>query len=485
MIEFSGAPRGYPWHGLWRQTSGASAGVITTASGVEIALPDMQPLSDGDCFSVVVPGMPAVTATPEEVAAGKTWLNYALVSGKDALLYGREVGRDRHIYIDGNGRAWRVSVMLSGTRDDQVISAYITVERFGVVGGNVLAPIPPVEVGVTYSTTPAYTHGWLPSDIPVRLDINDKGDKLLVGAPRTVGYAAVAEIALSGSPIDGDFGAAMTLLWDETHVDVWSGGAVGGILYIWSPLEEVDGEWVRVGPYTSSEYPDLDGASGSSVGLISWVTSMSSSRRHIAGARYSAAGEAQLCRYEMDFSWSMTPSLPAGIPCSAAQDVVEHVRVAVVCGADSSAILVTQTQHGHGTLFAGEGNGFEFAGELVVAGQMTIPVFSTRGRAAVGSMSILASSLMEPSPSRLVGARLSNSLYAATSPGIIQHPSQPGDVVWDLDSAIIGPLIGRVGSTSTTIQVDEVIDDQPVFFAAEQPVTGDIATSTEGVVCWI
>lgn len=481
MIEFSGAKRGYPWHGLWRQTPGVATGVITTPSGGDVTLPDMLTPSDGDCFLVAVPGMPSVETTPAEAASGQTWLSYALLSGKDSLLYGRNLGRERHIYVDDQGRSWRVLVQLVGTRGDGEIRAYIEVQRLGVVGVSSAPWSAPIELVVSYETSPDYAYGWSAEDIPIRLDINSLGSRMLVGAPRTVGYAAIAEIDLTGSPADGNFSASISLLADEQE-DVWA-VTNGDDVYVWMQFEEVSpGVWEWTGPYTSDVWPD----GPLTYSVLRWTLGSTASHRYIAGARYSSVGAVEVARYEMDYSFSMTPTVSSsGRPAPASQDVVENIRVAVVCGAQSSQISVAQTQHGDGILFGGAADHFSFSGVVTISGMGDIPTFAELGRSPVNALDIYANLIQFPTPNMMIGGRFSNAVYAAVTPAVTIHPALPGTAIWNLSAAMIGPMIGKIGSISTPVIVESVTDSKPNFFATEHPVTGAIATATDQLICWV
>jgi len=115
---FPGEKFGHPWHGSWS----GSTGKISTPAGGDIDCPGQPPkvraqnlpryvdtAHSGDCFKVAVPGLPAVTTTPEEAATGKTWLNYGLISGARHRLFGIELGKDDWIYIAPDGSRWRVT----------------------------------------------------------------------------------------------------------------------------------------------------------------------------------------------------------------------------------------------------------------------------------------------------------------------------------------------------------------------------------------
>lgn len=122
---FQGDKAGHPWHGVWD----SSTGKITTPAAVEIDLTGDAPsgqiivddleLPPGDAFRVAVPGMPAVTTTTAESAAGKTWLNYGIMSGllhrisgvnlggeDDRTTEGEHLGWKRWLYVDPDKVVW-------------------------------------------------------------------------------------------------------------------------------------------------------------------------------------------------------------------------------------------------------------------------------------------------------------------------------------------------------------------------------------------
>lgn len=125
---------GHPWHGLWR----AADGKILTPGGQLVATPGQAPSSygtshraGGDCYRLAVPGQAAVETTPAEVAEGKTWLNYALMSGQSRRLYGKILGALSWLYVAPDSTVWKASLTFTGARAGTVL-----LKRFGVIGGS-------------------------------------------------------------------------------------------------------------------------------------------------------------------------------------------------------------------------------------------------------------------------------------------------------------------------------------------------------------
>lgn len=130
---------GRPWHGL------VQGGVLTLPNAE--TMPHVQP--DGSihweysaCHVLARPDVPEIERTPEQQeadeAAGRQWLNYALMSGGSSLLYGVPLGPGKFIWVDDNGDRWLVdaSALHGQTWGNTAIpaSVNITIRRFGVFG---------------------------------------------------------------------------------------------------------------------------------------------------------------------------------------------------------------------------------------------------------------------------------------------------------------------------------------------------------------
>lgn len=113
---------GHPWHGLWK----AGDNKIHVPGGPAIDTPGQQPAHGplaleshiGDAYMVQPPGTPPVTRDPaaaaDDAAAGRTWLDYGILSGSRKRLYGVPLhGNDfdsmrAWIYVSQDGRRWLV-----------------------------------------------------------------------------------------------------------------------------------------------------------------------------------------------------------------------------------------------------------------------------------------------------------------------------------------------------------------------------------------
>ncbi|MFT3758421.1 hypothetical protein [Thauera sp.] len=113
-------------HGLYD----AETGNITTPDGVVIPCPSEPPFGT-DSFVVRVPGTPPLPpVSPEEAAAdtaaGRTWLDYGIISGANRRMYGARLARrlpsnspeSAWIYVDEDGARWLVRIrnIIDGAR---------------------------------------------------------------------------------------------------------------------------------------------------------------------------------------------------------------------------------------------------------------------------------------------------------------------------------------------------------------------------------
>ncbi|MDR1995160.1 hypothetical protein [Azonexus sp.] len=121
VIEYFGDP----WHGK------VIGNTLTLPNGQTRPVPGETPIG-GDCFMVQIPGQPAISATPEQVAedsaAGRTWLNHGLMAGENHCIYGSALGPGRWIYIDPTGTPWLASISGFG-----LAGFDLSFRRFGLI----------------------------------------------------------------------------------------------------------------------------------------------------------------------------------------------------------------------------------------------------------------------------------------------------------------------------------------------------------------
>lgn len=232
---FSGDKSGHPWHGIWSDATGQ----ITTPDAVTIDLHGVEPsglfsdadseLPPGDSFKIAIPDQPAVTTTQAETAAGKTWLNYGIISGPCHRLYGVNLGFNRWLYVDPDKTVWLCTLIYIPADGD----VSVTFKRFG----NFLADATPDEVTIEES----HGSGMGGVDKWIIDDISPIGDTVLVTlydipqTPFPEAYVPLSgvrnckggiKIEISGAPPD----AVLTLtvmVWEadtntKSHAETWS-----------------------------------------------------------------------------------------------------------------------------------------------------------------------------------------------------------------------------------------------------------------------
>ena len=122
----AGEKAGNPWHGVWTEDgltlpNDTVLDLPVAVDGGPNGWPAFYPIPEpwltfwgprhGDCLLVRVPDVPATEPSAAEVALGMTWLNYALISGANRLLYGVPIGPEKWVYIDGSGQTWLVEIL--------------------------------------------------------------------------------------------------------------------------------------------------------------------------------------------------------------------------------------------------------------------------------------------------------------------------------------------------------------------------------------
>ncbi|WP_287365801.1 hypothetical protein [Thauera sp.] len=206
-------------HGIYS----AATGQITTPTpdAVQIACPEPQPFGT-DSFVLRIPGTPAVPErTPEEIAAddaaGRTWINYGIISGFRRRLYGANLSdtspspAQGWIYVDEDGGRWLVRARFA---DPGLLR--LTFRRFGhfehgqPIGIVVQTVDVPCSIGGDNASFPTYAFAVNPSGRPVRATleaISSTGRRAVVLAhryeyTRTFASSETAAVFLgSGRPL--------------------------------------------------------------------------------------------------------------------------------------------------------------------------------------------------------------------------------------------------------------------------------------------
>lgn len=138
-------PWGTPWHGL------VQGGVLTLPNGGTMAYP--QPVSTSftsgpsgsitnypqDTYGIThrhAAGLPPVTSSAADIAAGREWRNEATLSGGRYQVYGKPL--DGWVYIDPDGGRWVVKIPAIREQDARSLTSTLNVAvsflKFGELG---------------------------------------------------------------------------------------------------------------------------------------------------------------------------------------------------------------------------------------------------------------------------------------------------------------------------------------------------------------
>lgn len=517
MIEFGGSNIGWPRHGIYR----ASTGKLTTPGG-DIDLPGRDP-NGGDCYLIQIPGLPTPSTSTEEAADGQTWVNHALIY--DGNLYGKDIGGG-FIYIDSENRPWRIFVTRGGTRAQKEIRVTISTQRFGFVGTGTAPTVTLAQMTVAFDTHADYPSSFGGNTSPAQLiDVSKNGNKCLVAVPRYRGYAAVAEVTLSGSPADGTFSSNMSLLSDESMVDSWpavSFWETTGNIFLadyWSfdwtaaPTPDTSGNLPTArGVYSAITGASMafDGASGYAThttretrvltaapdlvggvddGYRSWSFQSPSEflwqAKWLAGARYDSTWAAVVVSsevensisYEIDFPGAEPERIQIGAtynPPLRFETADQTIKSTVFFGADSSEytqrVLTTVEQTGVGA-FAVDSKLYRNGSEVksVVTSKTSPWSSGSHGRLRTQYDEVFSGSIT-------VGAiRRSNSVYVASGRMVELGPETglAAGVTRYSTTLAFGNATGRIGSAASS-----------GTYASEHPITGAIAHGNSAV-CWV
>jgi len=520
MIEFGGSNIGWPWHGIYR----ASTAKLTTHGG-DIDLPGAAPI-DGDCYLVQIPGLATPTTSAEEVTEGKTWTNYALIYG--GRLYGKDMAGGI-IYVDSANRPWRISITRGGTRTQKEIRVTVAAQRFGEVAAGTAPTVTLAQMTVAFNTHADYPSSFTGNNLIAQIiDVAKNGQKFLVGVPRYRGYAAVAEVTLSGSPADGTFSSSIELLADESTADDWSNlyaETSSGRYYIgiWREFD-----WAApASPYPSGNLPTspafyydingvltaFDGTSYSTHANYSlrmqtggaqpdsvttfgdgYLSSVFTYRpidivraeiRWLCGARYSAEWVAEAVvmtvntRVDYDEpSFDDTPvylahtdPLPAFGPiASSATCVVKSDVIAGGASVDASEQVVTTETSGDDSYVMSLSRNGVFVSSVSYSAPAGSGYSYGRFGGNINPAFLVTSTLSENAG---IGARrASNSIYQYVVPTLNIYASDVSPIVLGTNK-LSGPYVGRLSAV-----------DYSAFYASEHPITGEIAQG-DNVVCWV
>lgn len=213
---------GFPYHGIHKID-----GRVTLTSGTIVDLGIA--VAGGSVWAVKKPGLGATEAVVDSVSAELTWKNYALLSGKEPTLYGKDIG-GASVFFDGDGKPFVARAVCTGSRVAGTVDVTLSVKALTDTwaSGSVIG---------TYSTSFAKSssYPWAGSAIGHAevIDVSPDGRKILVGVTREalyspdVGYCAIAELVITGDP--GAISATFSLLADESSESWKTLSTTGGV----------------------------------------------------------------------------------------------------------------------------------------------------------------------------------------------------------------------------------------------------------------
>lgn len=285
---------GDPWHGLYRN------GFIELPNAA-LRAPIEGPVS-GDCFDVHVPGvLPAITDAGD-VAAGRSWLPYGLISGRNHVLYGTELGSMSWIYVAPDSSTWYASGTWLGLNE-------LSLSLAPVFGG---APSQTIVI----NCSPALSIEIATIGYGRVMDIKQDGSQVAFGhQPASMletsqdwNLRAASVLTISGTP--GGATASLTLLYEINSPTL--GGVITTDTRV--TIEMQKRQWREIGAwpyvYIYEERPSSAAAwpppSGYEYSGEFWISSQMRSgkyfRSDIIGYVFDPSGTLTTVRFEQDFT---------------------------------------------------------------------------------------------------------------------------------------------------------------------------------------
>lgn len=452
---------GDPWHGLYR----ASDNKIHTPHGVDVPLRGEAPEMEGSCYKVAIPGTPGATNTADDIAAGRTWLNYAIVAGYNNRLYGKPMFGP--VYIDDGNKPWRV-----------VASPWVTWSGLTGTLHLELAFLPLFGGTVQQTITKTLSFTVLAAESPVvqtRLeDVAENCRRFLishVGFSSASSYArrgmVLGEVVLNGVP--PAVTATFTKVADEAGI--YGDSFSSSISTQASGWKDGAQNIVTFGPGQAIDYTGLfDG--------IAWhITfgTVNASRTRLIGGRYSGNVPQTVISTETRSHSSTGQILNAPVGYKKWTQSVQQSLSLTITGGGTAIASYSLSATGAGTT---EDNG---AGTISVSGSVNYT--SSDGRSASnpnwgGSESLIPFVGWAPSPDDVYYAvRYSNTVYGFAGLDVINGLQGNQTTKY-----LVSNVGGRIGSHAGWYSVTDLA--QAPMYASEHPVTGQIERSST-LVCWV
>lgn len=463
---------GHPWHGLWRASTPTT---IVSPHGPTIPLPGLAPEGGrfgdiGTCYRLQMPGMPAVTDSADDIAAGRSWLNYAMVSGQNGRLYGK-LGFIP--WVDDNGDLWRLLITptLGFIGTVGTLSIDVTISRFGQLGqpaeSQALATLSAsfdIFVGVSSYVSPT---AWVED---VRHD--GRGILLYVAGgtsdqPRVC--MAILELTIAGVPPS----AVGTL---TTVVDTVDG---------YSTSSSLTSSWdVGVWDAINSVWQRTSTTSNPSSGIFApTANALARTETRLIGARYNdttieaiTSFYSQIATATGSLSTTNGSSAYSGDASSTHTQIWELRANGTPILTKSLAVVATYTMSGDAlnpaahadsvsATWSSDGASGTAPSNITFAGVMGEPTYTDPVIGAASDRQVGA----------LNGVRYSNAVYGLY--GVSRATPFVG-----VAEPIFDGVVGKIGSDPSRL-LGSSFDTGPRY-ATEHPVTGQIVRDTVGV-CWV
>ena len=510
-------------HGLWESATGK----VTTAASVVIDLTGDTPSSGqgglstgtgrlseyGNCRLLQVPGMSAASNTTADTTAGRTWLNYGLITGGAQRLYGKSTGLSC-IYVAPDKSRWAVQLGGSGGWGARAVE--ITLKRFGEI---VVAPqSQTISLGTWDLTVPNnrfgnpinYSNADTDAHVPLFMeDYNETGSKVLFSRGHwenekwdssvlddswARNIYSIYELTISGQPPSATCSlveivnqAASTSFTDSVTLDYahyyqWHNADIGGVDGGYGSLEMLSqstsdpaypevypANWVAGQPYIPAWWNRLSGVSQT---LDSDV---------VIGARYSAAGAVEIMRKKLHLTTSASGTFSVTFNTTTLDQTTNFSG--------------SQTQAGYVACMAGanELSRVSFtAGTSVteISANNVWTTFTHSETATLGSLTDSSTTNVDISPCysesegklnfdwkghSVKAVRYSNAVY-----GILREGYYTTQYTYN-GQKVFSRVDGKIGADTATLTPST--SDWPVH-CTEHPVTGTVVRAT-APVCWV
>lgn len=369
---------GDPWHGVWDGPSNN----ITTIPGPVVACPGVPPHGGfpprrhGDCYKIAVPGTPATSSDAADATAGRTWLNYGLITGAKHRLYGEQLGEKSWIYAASDGTRWLAEfTTLTADVDAGTADITLVLTEFGIFG----AASAPVTQTFTLGTVALTLDAATPNDFfdfsdshSASFEIEDiwtDGSKVLiapqiaciaVNSPRVEARVlfTVLQVELSGVPPSASLSLTTVLTQAQIgpEVTLSSSRFVEHILWISETAKSYQTIYI-----VSDVNPSYDWTAtiAASPPFVSYATadpalvySETYAQQVVIGVRYTAAGALSVIRREethaLSYTATVTPDDTGGWSGSGSYSSTGKISL-TVDGTEISAIPLNHSYTETGT----------------------------------------------------------------------------------------------------------------------------------------